>query len=138
MKILLRFALVSCLFLGCGPASPDPDGGGGHGGGSAGVEVAPGINGNGTFLEEIYGSGEQRVNSTHHQAVNQIGRKLRISAKAHDGVVEAIETTDPSWFCVGLQWHPECDTASALDQQIFECFVQASVRFVAKPMLVAA
>jgi putative glutamine amidotransferase len=95
----------------------------------------------GTFLEEIYGSGEQRVNSTHHQAVNQLGRKLRVCARAHDGVVEAIETTDPSWFCVGLQWHPECDTASALDQQIFECFVQASTRYVtagSKPMLVAA
>ena len=95
----------------------------------------------GTFLEEIYGSGEQRVNSTHHQAVNQLGRKLRVCAKAHDGVIEAIETTDPNWFCVGLQWHPECDTASALDQQIFECFVQASARAAStgtKPMLMAA
>ena len=45
-----------------------------------------------------------------------------------DGVIEAIESTDPNWFCVGVQWHPECDTASALDMQIFECFVQAAVR----------
>jgi putative glutamine amidotransferase len=88
----------------------------------------------GSFLEEIYGPGEQRVNSTHHQAVNQVGRKLRVAARALDGVIEAIETTDPSWFCVGLQWHPECDTASALDKQIFECFVQAATRFVAKPV----
>ncbi len=92
----------------------------------------------GTFLEEIYGAGEQRVNSTHHQSVNQLGRKLRVCAKAHDGVIEAIESTDPNWFCVGLQWHPECDTASALDRQIFECFVQASTRYAEEPMLMVA
>lgn len=90
------------------------------------------------FLEEIYGPGEQRVNSTHHQAVNQLGRKLRVAARALDGVIEAIETTDPEWFCVGLQWHPEDDTASALDKQIFDCFVQASTRFAEEPLLAVA
>ena len=68
------------------------------------------------------------MNSTHHQAVNQIGKRMRIAAKAPDGVIEAIESTDPNWFCVGVQWHPEADTASALDVQIFDCFVQAAVR----------
>ncbi len=92
----------------------------------------------GTLLEEIYGNGEQRVNSTHHQAVNQLGRRLRVAAKALDGVIEAIEATDPNWFCVGLQWHPECDTASALDRQIFECFVQSATRYIEEPMLAAA
>lgn len=91
-----------------------------------------------TFLEEVYGFGEQRVNSTHHQAVNQLGKRLRVGAKAPDGVIEAIETTDPNWFCVGLQWHPECDTASALDAQIFECFVQAAARYAEEPALAAA
>lgn len=81
-----------------------------------------------TRLEEIYGTFELRVNSTHHQAVNQLGKKMRVAAKAPDGVIESIESTDPNWFCVGLQWHPEADTASALDMQIFECFVQAAVR----------
>jgi putative glutamine amidotransferase len=81
-----------------------------------------------TRLDEIYGSPELRVNSLHHQAVNQLGKRMRVAAKAPDGVIEAIESTDPNWFCVGVQWHPECDTASALDMQIFECFVQAAVR----------
>ena len=81
-----------------------------------------------TRLDEIYGTQELRVNSTHHQAVNQVGKKMRVAAKAPDGVIEAIESTDPNWFCVGVQWHPEADTASALDMQIFECFVQAAVR----------
>ena len=81
-----------------------------------------------TRLDDIYGTQELRVNSVHHQAVNQIGKRMRVAAKAPDGVIEAIEATDPNWFCVGVQWHPEADTASALDVQIFECFVQAAVR----------
>ena len=43
-------------------------------------------------------------------------------------VIEAIETVDPSWFCIGVQWHPESETASALDMQLFEGFVQACIR----------
>ena len=53
---------------------------------------------------------------------------LRISAQAPDGVIEAIETVDPNWFCIGVQWHPESETASALDMQLFEGFVQACIR----------
>lgn len=81
-----------------------------------------------TRLDDIYGTQELRVNSTHHQAINQIGKRMRVAAKAPDGVIEAIESTDPNWFCVGVQWHPEAETASALDVQIFDCFVQAAVR----------
>src|SRR5439155_10074922 len=69
----------------------------------------------GTRLDEIYGGGEIRVNSAHHQAVKQVGARLRVAALAPDGVIEAIESADPNWFCVGVQWHPESDTASALD-----------------------
>jgi putative glutamine amidotransferase len=82
----------------------------------------------GTRLDDIYGTQELRVNSTHHQAINQMGKRMRVAAKAPDGVIEAIESTDPNWFCVGVQWHPEAETASALDVQIFDCFVQAAVK----------
>ncbi len=91
----------------------------------------------GTRLEEIYGGGEIRVNSAHHQAVRQVGAGLRIGARAPDGVIEAIETTDASWFCIGVQWHPESETASALDTQLFECFLQACLR-QAQPLSLAA
>lgn len=82
----------------------------------------------GSRLEEIYGPGEIRINSQHHQAVRQLGQGLRIGARAPDGVIEAIETTDPSWFCIGVQWHPESETASALDIQLFEAFIQACIK----------
>lgn len=90
-----------------------------------------------TRLDEIYGGGELRVNSSHHQAVRQVGAGLRIGARAPDGVIEAIETTDAHWFCVGVQWHPESETASALDMQLFECFIQACLR-QAQPLALAA
>jgi putative glutamine amidotransferase len=90
-----------------------------------------------TRLDEIYGGGEIRVNSQHHQAVRQVGAKLRVSALAPDGIIEAIESVDPNWFCVGVQWHPESDTASALDMQLFECFIQACLR-QAQPLELAA
>ncbi|MGR3309368.1 MAG: gamma-glutamyl-gamma-aminobutyrate hydrolase family protein [Candidatus Brocadiales bacterium] len=47
-----------------------------------------------------------KVNSTHHQAIKSLGNKLRVSAVADDGIIEAIESTDHT-FVVGVQWHPE-------------------------------
>ncbi len=81
-----------------------------------------------TTLQDMFGADELRVNSQHHQSVNQVGRRLRVAARAPDGVIEAVETTDDTWFCVGVQWHPEADTASALDRQIFDCLVQAAAK----------
>ena len=95
------------------------------------VNVEPG-----STLEDIFGAPEHRVNSTHHQGVNQIGRGLRIGARAPDGVIESIETTDDTWFCVGTQWHPECDTASALDRQLFDNLVQWAMKFAPSEELV--
>jgi putative glutamine amidotransferase len=91
----------------------------------------------GTRLDEVYGGGELRVNSNQHQAVHQLGRGFRVAALAPDNVIEAIEATDGGWFCVGVQWHPEADSASALDLQLFECLVQASIR-ESQPMAMAA
>jgi len=90
-----------------------------------------------TRLEEIYGGAEIRVNSSHHQAVRKVGAGLRVCARAPDGIIEAIESTDSNWFCVGVQWHPESETATALDVQLFECFIQACLR-VPQPLQMAA
>lgn len=90
-----------------------------------------------TRLEEIYGGEELLVNSDHHQAVRRLGQGLQKAAVAPDGVIEAFEATDPDWFCIGVQWHPESETATALDMQLFECFVQECVRH-SEPLKIAA
>lgn len=81
-----------------------------------------------TRLEEIYGGVELLVPSCHHQAAKTVGEGFRVCATAPDGVIEAIEWTDPAWFAFGLQWHPEAECASALDLQLLECFVQSAAR----------
>ncbi|RPI90051.1 MAG: gamma-glutamyl-gamma-aminobutyrate hydrolase family protein, partial [Planctomycetaceae bacterium] len=73
----------------------------------------------GSRVDKIYGPGEIRVNSGHHQAVNTVAKGFAATATAPDGVIEAIESTDPNWFALGVQWHPENETASALDMQVF-------------------
>ena len=47
------------------------------------------------------------VNSYHHQAISILGRDLRVTATALDGVVEAIEGKDTPGYVVGVQFHPE-------------------------------
>jgi putative glutamine amidotransferase len=62
--------------------------------------------GPGTHLAALVGSGTLRVNSTHHQAVKDAGAGVLVSARAPDGVIEAIELPDLP-FALGVQWHPE-------------------------------
>ena len=76
-----------------------------------------------TLLGQIVGRGTMAVNSSHHQAVRSPGR-ARVSARAEDGVIEAIE--DPtSRFCVGVQWHPEF-LIDPGDSALFAAFIQAA------------
>ena len=77
----------------------------------------------GTLMERVYGEGEIRVNSMHHMAVDDVAPGFAVTARCPDGVVEAIESTMPDWFAFGTQFHPENDSASALDLRIFEEFV---------------
>ena len=81
----------------------------------------------GTRVDAIYGPGEIRVNSDHHMSVNQLSQLFRVSATCPDGVVEAYESIDDAWFCLGVQWHPESENSSALDMQVFEHFIDACV-----------
>lgn len=82
------------------------------------LEVVPG-----TLMERVYGEGEIRVNSMHHMAIDEVAPGFMVSARCPDGVVEAIESTMPDWFAIGTQFHPEAESASALDLRIFEEFI---------------
>jgi putative glutamine amidotransferase len=70
------------------------------------VPSHPAIVAPGTHLASLVGAGPLPVNSTHHQAVKDPGAGVLVSARAPDGVVEAIELPDLP-FAVGVQWHPE-------------------------------
>jgi len=78
-------------------------------------------------LAEIFSDGELEVidvNSFHHQAIDRLGDGLRISARAPDGTVEAIE--DPSRrFLIGVQWHAETLVHREAEAELFRRFVDA-------------
>ena len=61
----------------------------------------------GSRLARLLGTTALAVNSSHHQAVAEPGRGLCVVARAADGIVEAIESTDPERVVLGVQWHPE-------------------------------
>jgi putative glutamine amidotransferase len=84
-----------------------------------GLEVVPG-----TIMERVYGDGELRVNSMHHMAIDEVAPGFEVSARCPDGIIEAIESVMPDLFAFGTQFHPEADTASALDVRIFEEFIE--------------
>ena len=47
------------------------------------------------------------VNSFHHQAVSDPGQRFHITARATDGIIEAMESREFKSI-IGVQWHPEC------------------------------
>lgn len=91
-----------------------------------------------SLLERVYGDGEIRVASRHHMAVDEVAPMMRVTARCPDGVIEGFESTNPDWFVLGTQFHPESEAASALDVRIFEEFIDgvreqvpATIRMVA-------
>ncbi len=99
-----------------------PNGGGGT---DVAMVVEPG-----SRLAQALGSAEGLGTTTsatgrchHHQAVDRVGANLVISARATDGVIEALERHGDPWV-VGVQWHPE-DSADRDQQQqaLFDRFV---------------
>jgi putative glutamine amidotransferase len=87
------------------------------------IEIVPG-----TTLARIAGVELRRpVNSRHHQSVARVGEGLIVSATdPRDGVIEAIERVDRR-FVVGVQWHPENQTAEkgSIARKLFEAFAAA-------------
>lgn len=81
------------------------------------LRVAPG-----SLLHRTIGN-VTRVNSRHHQAVNELAPGLRAVAWSADGVVEALEWAGESapWM-LAVQWHPEDDT----DPALFRGFARAA------------
>lgn len=76
-----------------------------------------------TLLYKIFGKTEVGVNSLHHQAIENIGENLTVSAVSEDGFVEGLELSNHP-FCVAVQWHPEhMSKTDALQQKLFNDFI---------------
>ena len=43
------------------------------------------------------------VNSLHHQALKEVAKDFKVTARAEDGCIEAIEKEN----ILAVQWHPE-------------------------------
>lgn len=86
------------------------------------VEVVPG-----TRMAGIFGADRFSVNTFHHEAIVAVSDAVVVTARATDGVVEAIEVLSHA-FAMGLQWHPErLDFATHPGARIFDAFVAAAI-----------
>lgn len=79
-----------------------------------------------SVLYSLYKTETLAVNSIHHQAVRASGRRFSVSAKAPDGVIEAIESSEFKPF-IGVQWHPEWLSESG--QVLFRWLVDRAREF---------
>lgn len=68
------------------------------------------------------------VNSSHHQAAEQVGYGMRIVARSpQDGIIEALEGTNPEHFLLAVQWHPERSVdRDEPSRAIFKALVEAA------------
>jgi len=78
-------------------------------------------------LLELSGGPHADINSSHHQSVLEPGSGLRITSRAPDGVIEAVEWNGDSNWIIGVQWHPERMPADPLSQALFHDLVAAAV-----------
>ncbi len=76
-----------------------------------------------SILAQTIGKPRISVNTYHKQAVDRVGRGLRITAHATDGIVEAIEDASMP-LLIGVQWHPERISDEPEHRAIFELLVQ--------------
>lgn len=86
-----------------------------------GIKVVPG-----SLTAKALGVTEASVNSLHHQSVRDPGPDLIVTAISTDGIIEAVETTDPDWWVLAVQWHPEemTDSPEPWDRGLFRAFAE--------------
>jgi len=60
----------------------------------------------GSLLAGVYGTSEAKVNTLHHQGVDQLADELVVEGRTDDGLIEAVRYAG-DWWALGVQWHPE-------------------------------
>jgi len=82
----------------------------------------------GTIFAELAEAEILMINTTHHQAIDKVGDGLVVSARAPDGIIEAIESREYR-FLLGVQWHSEYKNTK-LDVNLFKRLVEESAKIV--------
>lgn len=78
-------------------------------------------------VAKAMGKSQIDANSSHKQAVKQLGRGLRIIGTAPDGVIEGVE--DPTFpLFLGVQWHPERLHEEADHLALFKLLVEKAAQ----------
>ena len=66
------------------------------------------------------------MNSLHSQSIARPADRLRVEARAPDGVIEAVSVPDAGGFALAVQWHPEWNAASSpVSMKLLAAFGQA-------------
>lgn len=75
-------------------------------------------------LGAALGAESIQVNSSHHQAIARVADRLRVSARAPDGIIEGAEWVADEWWMLAVQWHPEELTRDGRpwDRRLFQAF----------------
>lgn len=82
-----------------------------------------------TLLHEILAEDRIETNSSHHQAIDRVAEGFTVSARATDGVIEAIEQTNRRTFVLGVQWHPEYTPEDKATFALLRALLSAAGRF---------
>jgi len=80
----------------------------------------------GSLLFQLVGKNKISVNSRHHQANRTVPEDFKVSGKASDGIIEAIESKDDTFY-LGIQWHPENLASANIEEakNIYNGFIKA-------------
>lgn len=79
-------------------------------------------------LARIVGRAPLSANTSHHQGIDQPGRRLRPVAWSSDGIIEALEDGRPDRFYLAIQWHPEELWREKRHLALFRALVRAAAR----------
>ncbi len=77
------------------------------------------------LLARIIREEEILVNSFHHQAIKSPAERLVVTARAWDGLIEAVELPGTEKPVIGVQWHPENLQHLQSHKALFEAFVES-------------
>ena len=66
----------------------------------------------------IYKTNKRSVLSLHLKQVTNVGSDFKVSARASDNIIEALEYRDNYHFIIGVQYHPELN-----DEKIFKYYI---------------